>query len=381
MSKILIFFFSVLIVFGCSKPNASHVKNIFIPEPKEETLKIGDLSNKMDYIVLETTQESMLGIVSKILFAENKVFIKSNDAVYIFDYSGKFLRKILAKGSAPFEYNSISDFDVDKSKNELLIFDKARKQILVFDFEGQYIRTRLLDFWAIRCVSTSSDGILFYSGNEITDNKKNTKFNLVAQDDKVEAFNSIDKRKSKYLHVLSTQNFYKNQNKLLFFEMFNDTLYTWDKFAGFIPKYSFSYNNNNIPTGFYDKSFANVMEFFQEFRKQNYAYGISAFAETDQLIFVSYYFNSKPCYAIFDKERNSADSFYGIQDNISFDNLDLPFEDEDFRIWTDNDSIIYLIQPDWLLHNKEKISVESKLTKLNKFSLDSNPIIAVAKLK
>lgn len=76
------------------------------------------------------------------------------------------MRKIDKKGIGPNEYIRLSDFNVDIDKKELIIFDKEKKQLLSYDFNGNFISTISLDFWAIKFKKVSKEHIILFSGNE-----------------------------------------------------------------------------------------------------------------------------------------------------------------------------------------------------------------------
>ena len=66
--------------------------------------------------------------------------------IYIFDKSGKFIRKINKKGRGPGEYLSLNDVAVDVSNKRLIVHDDMAQKISIFTYEGEFIEKIRLDF-------------------------------------------------------------------------------------------------------------------------------------------------------------------------------------------------------------------------------------------
>jgi hypothetical protein len=98
------------------------------------------------YISLETTDQSYVGSVDKVIFENDRIFILDKTvgmSVFCFDIRGRFLYVIDNRGRGPEEYLEIRDFDVAKSGGKVLLYDGDRDAILVYNsdnglFEGRY---------------------------------------------------------------------------------------------------------------------------------------------------------------------------------------------------------------------------------------------------
>ena len=100
--------------------------------------------NDVDYIPLETTDQSLLGRIDKILYRKNQFYVldKMTGGVYVFDRTGRFLTSVRKYGEGPDEYIEMMDMDVDEEGN-IYIADNAKMNILrydapSFDFKGKY---------------------------------------------------------------------------------------------------------------------------------------------------------------------------------------------------------------------------------------------------
>jgi 6-bladed beta-propeller len=96
----------------------------------------------VEYIPLETTEEFLwrgnIRAVSKdIIVATN---FKNDGNIFIFDRSGKALKRINHKGGSGEEYNSISRIVLDEENSEIFVNNGYAKKILVYDLDGNFKR-------------------------------------------------------------------------------------------------------------------------------------------------------------------------------------------------------------------------------------------------
>jgi hypothetical protein len=120
----------------------------------EKYFSISKISNKVEYIPIETRNDVVFGEITQIEFRKGRYYIldKIGKSIYIFNGEGKFLSKIRNIGKGPGEYLSISSFAVDKS--QVYIHDDRKQIILVYDSLGKFLyedKTTLIfnDFYFI----------------------------------------------------------------------------------------------------------------------------------------------------------------------------------------------------------------------------------------
>ena len=97
----------------------------------------------VEYVVLETTDEFITqGSVSDIGKKNILVTNRNRDGnIYIFDRTGKGLRKINRQGRGPEEYTSIYKTILDEDNDEIFVYDYAQKKIVVYDLYGKFKRS------------------------------------------------------------------------------------------------------------------------------------------------------------------------------------------------------------------------------------------------
>jgi hypothetical protein len=126
MKKILLLC-TYLLILSCF--NISTDKNfptILADTDPEITFNI---DNNPKYFVLETNAASVLGMVQKILFYNNKLYITDlyQKSIFVFDTSGKFLNKLEKVGKGNEEYLSVNDFAI--YDGTLYILDNHNRRI------------------------------------------------------------------------------------------------------------------------------------------------------------------------------------------------------------------------------------------------------------
>lgn len=84
---------------------------------------------------LETTKESLIDKVDKIIFYNDKIFImdkKISKAIFVFDLQGKFLFKISNIGKGIGEYITLTDFIVNNDNVEIYDFESKNFEIFLY---------------------------------------------------------------------------------------------------------------------------------------------------------------------------------------------------------------------------------------------------------
>ena len=109
--------------------------------PKKE-LVLQDFMD-VEYIPLETNDEFInQGAVEAI--GEKYIIVKNygrDGDIFVYDRSGKAIRKINRKGQGGEEYMFCSGITLDEENNEILVDDHIIKKVLVYDLEGNFKRS------------------------------------------------------------------------------------------------------------------------------------------------------------------------------------------------------------------------------------------------
>ncbi len=132
-SSFICFWVSVLWIAGCTSSAESGSAPVFTVTVGEANTGLCDsLWRYSKPVFLETTSESALSMISKVVLWNGRIFVSDNryDKICVFDTAGKFLWNIRRVGRGPGEYIGMTDFVIDPDREELIIYaDKPYKLI------------------------------------------------------------------------------------------------------------------------------------------------------------------------------------------------------------------------------------------------------------
>jgi hypothetical protein len=156
----------IVMLCGCKENHSFSNQSIACSKPqKEHRQKISEMLKYFRVIRLETTDQSLIGgHIGKIKKISDGYFISSDrKELLLFNSDGTFKQKIGQTGSGPGEYSSLSDYDVFKNGN-IVILDVNK--LIMYDREGVYIKTIPLNFIAFNIKTVGDDIMLLYSSGE-----------------------------------------------------------------------------------------------------------------------------------------------------------------------------------------------------------------------
>jgi hypothetical protein len=112
---------------------------------KMDTLHMSFLFKSVKCIRLELTDNSLIGMTSKMLVYKNRIYIldaMKAKCLFVFDMEGSFIRKIGNSGPGPGEYADIKDFTIDTDNDEVIILDHGKNGMYFYDIlDGTYKKT------------------------------------------------------------------------------------------------------------------------------------------------------------------------------------------------------------------------------------------------
>lgn len=107
-------------------------------ENEREDVALSFTARYINYIQLETTEESLLSGVDDIELIDSSLFVFNDRQLMEFNLQGKYIRSIGKRGQGPGEFNKISDIAVDSSERTIAVLDGDLRKILFFDLSGDY---------------------------------------------------------------------------------------------------------------------------------------------------------------------------------------------------------------------------------------------------
>ena len=135
-----ILFASLAILTSCHQEKKSALTTINILDglKTEKEFRLSEIVDNVEYVKLETSKECLFTqaqyLVGKRYILATQLY--NPEQIFLFDRTGKFIRKIGGKGKGPLEYTSISTVVADPEETYILVNDYQRDILLKYDFEG-----------------------------------------------------------------------------------------------------------------------------------------------------------------------------------------------------------------------------------------------------
>ena len=145
--------------------NTDSVKTINLnPFLKKQEFLLAHMIDKVKLLPLETTDESLMDDIKKILITKSHIYIidyYKGGSILIFDKKGKFVKRLL-KGASPQEIYTPNDITFDANKQELIVYNK--QYLSFFTAEGQFVKREKVPLNADE-ITIIPDGYLFKAYN------------------------------------------------------------------------------------------------------------------------------------------------------------------------------------------------------------------------
>ena len=372
---------------GCKQNNTQSSDVITVDVTKSYPKKELVLQDFMDveYVVLETNREFVTqGSVLDI--SEEHIMVRNNNVdgdIFVYDRSGKALRKINRKGEGSEEYNYLSRFILDNYNHEMFVYESGKRKILVYDIHGNYKRTLALK------ENTSYRDILDYDKDNLICN-----VNITSSDDK-------EKEKVNSFYIISKQDgSIVKDIKMPYKEEKTSMLRYMDGNMSMIASFTYypiiPYNGNFIITSI---SSDTILKYLPEHKMEPFIVrtpSIQSMSDPEVFLFPTiltdrYYFMAtarkefnietqtgfprKPL--MFDRQEKAIYEF-------TVSNDDYADRTENLSIRTGNNEIAFYrpIQAFDLIEANKQGKLKGKLKEIaDKLDEDSNPVIMLAKHK
>jgi hypothetical protein len=111
---------------------------------KTSVVNLSEIAESVDYIPLETNDESLLAPpLIYLTFVKGKLYIQQfQTEIKIFNQDGSFVKAFNKQGRGPQEYEFLSDFYIDPLTSDLLIY--SHRKLSEYNSEGDFIKRILL---------------------------------------------------------------------------------------------------------------------------------------------------------------------------------------------------------------------------------------------
>jgi hypothetical protein len=194
MKKIMFLLIFVAFFFTCKEKKADDTQHKMISLHEDINDCVDSVYFQSTKLVrLETTDNSLIIRIEKIMFDEDKIFIfdKRANSIFVFDSDGKFLYPIKKVGMGPGEYNNLHNVCLDIDNKQLILFPDSPNKIYYMDYSGNLLRQTTLgnnlyyldvscyknEIYAITEYSNSNNNFCYINILDKPDNKETCLFN------------------------------------------------------------------------------------------------------------------------------------------------------------------------------------------------------------
>ena len=364
-----------LLMSGCSA-NKNDIEVLNINKIASDIVNSTDIFTDIRIVPLETQDESLVGRIGNIIIKNGHIYIADRSTVFKFDENGAFESKISRQGRGPGEYYNITDIQIGENGNPLVYCDLFKK-IFEYDWSGTLVNTTDVDFYGYSIFLANDSSLFIFQGSQGEKHKVcQYKDNVL-----IKSHIYLDSHLKEFLHTAGLQNFSTFSGRTYFYERYNDTVYQLVD-DEFVPKFIANYNGRNIPKSYFERSYADMMEFVNTINNR-FAYGIHSFLETDSQYFVQYSTDLAHRHtALIKKDDGSCIDFLGIKEDKFLKNYEIEYK---FCYSQGDGEVVYELDGCSIMEyananlSKEEAAAVAKAISYS--GEDQNPVLLIGKLK
>ena len=244
---------------------------------KDKEFDFGALLNEINFVPLETSAQSRLGQIRKVVTTAEHIYIMDDLdewGIAIFTRQGKFVKRI-PNGKKPEQLYRLYDIDFNTQTNELIAYKHSF--LLIFDKEGNFLRFKYLPI-GFHNMAATPDGYVLKSlvgQNTNLGDKSNYRLQFISKDLKLNAVALPDKESKAF----SAKSYlYRVADLVKITAEISDTIYQYNpKDNKLAAEFILDYDHKLPRSYIYGKDFS---VFENAIRNHNYNYCIGDYIET-----------------------------------------------------------------------------------------------------
>lgn len=260
--------------------NRDSVENIDLNSfLKAQNFNLEPLIKNINLISLETTEESLLDVIYKIIVTDSNIYIYDRfkgGGLVVFDSEGRFIRRV-PYGQGPGEINRLWDVSYDFEARRIVAYQHPF--LLFYTSDGRFVEQKKLPFGFYN-FHVTTHGYVFKTldgfGNEHLRSLKDYTFLVTDKNFKLNAValpfycNDISYGGYNYL--------YRKKDALTVTERFKDTIYQYMEETNRIEaKYVLDFQKKKLPDKFLEGS---MSRFEEAINNNDYYYFLGEYLET-----------------------------------------------------------------------------------------------------
>jgi len=350
-------------------------------------IKLSKLFESVTPVVLETTKESLIGFISKVVTTPEYIIVLDNDisdALFLFRKDGTFLHKFGRVGNGPGEYASVYDFCYDSPTGTVYMLDSQSSRVNLYDIHtGSFLKSIKLNREKglsrhIYChiEELYTDLSYFPEGNGYLLNRRNQLTGEIE-----EAWFDVKKYAKNIDRFTNNPFLFGDGSSFKFHTRFMDGIMLVEKgkitpFLTFTPEYTLT--EKEVQSLDLESS-----NYYEELYKMNKVYDIFNYFEHKDLLFLQFYLSGGARTIIYNQKTKDFkcvnmlfnDLIYKDIDHFTFTKF-VTCDDNGMYAWLDGYDLKNGLKKDIINEN-----FKSKATDLFNLEEDANPILLYYEFK
>jgi hypothetical protein len=230
----------------------AQVTPISLPaKPGENSASLSILSDKIDYVSLESTPDFPIHNIAKIVLTPVSILVLDDRSQNLLAFSrdGHFVAKIGNRGAGPGEYRYCNGFTADPTGKNIYV-STFGDTILQYSSAGQYLRsfrTPTLRYWHFHRLNKSFIAYVGFPNSLKTNGYCCFQFNDRGRVRKKLLFRNVSGSRDVSAGHNTSSSFF--QDTVSFWESGYDTIYHYTEKGGLRPRYTLKTNGNYLIGG------------------------------------------------------------------------------------------------------------------------------------
>lgn len=260
-------------------------------------------TTRCEIIPLETSDECLIGEVSKIFSENGRICIldKKANSVFILEEDGRLTAKIFAVGRSDREYLKLADMSV--SDGLIWLLDQAMNKILCYDLSGQYLKTiDISSYWANK-ILVRNDRIYLINEWSDSDEGMYRLFVLDTDGKPIDKFLPFETEDTDRYCGRNLESYTILGDEIDLCYPSDNTVYGVAD-GKCTAKYRIDFGKRTMPEEHAAKS---LIEYMNNGLNEEYVMGIDAFKESSRYLFFRFGLGATDYTAIYDKKTGTVD--------------------------------------------------------------------------
>lgn len=333
-----------------------------------KTMNYQPLLDSINYVPLETTDQSLIGNIGKIYVTPSNILIfdSKQTAILLFDKEGKFIRKIGQKGRGPEEYLFFNEIVFERKTEIIYAHERYLNKIFKYNLKGELLE-QILSKFEFNSFCKAPQGYWLYSCFKENNPKG---YNLMLVDEKMQNMTAgFFPQNPAFVNTTFNSTFSRDYSGTSYFVYPTSNIIYKLNTEQPVPYFQIDFGTKNLP---YEKikKLSSSKEYDNLVNEKRYLGDISNLLCFQNYLLFSFnesgFYKPIKFYFACLNTSNSKTTIYNGYSHF------LPYQISYTLLGTTEKALIYSIKPALLDENERNVLKEKNIN----VTIDSNPILA-----